>query len=248
MAFLLIVIFSNVSFAQSYKFLPKNSKKLTSEQLQGKRISPTLPAYTQEGIKLDQMQLMKMMSSPEFMAEFYGDKSGAPVAILFRESTDQEREAKLSGMMSRDQTGKWKGKTAPPLVAMTMKEEGFNLAELKGKVVAINFWFIGCKPCLIEIPELNEVVAKYKDQNVVFLSIALDAKNQLIPFLQRTSFDYEVIPDGRSIAKKFDVGGYPTHFLIDQKGKVQFYQKGYHGALVSILDRKIEQLLGTESK
>lgn len=35
-------------------------------------------------------------------------------------------------------------------------------ASLKGKVVVMNFWFIGCKPCVAEMPALNRLVERYR--------------------------------------------------------------------------------------
>lgn len=41
--------------------------------------------------------------------------------------------------------------------------------ELAGKILVINFWFIGCPPCRAEIPDLNEIADQYKDnKDVVF--------------------------------------------------------------------------------
>jgi thiol-disulfide isomerase/thioredoxin len=150
------------------------------------------------------------------------------VALLFREATKREKKAKLAALMARVDNSEWEDKGFP---------------DFKGSVVALNFWFIGCKPCIMEMPELNQLVVKYKEENVKFIAVALDSRDKLVPFLQRMKFDYDIVPDARNLAKKYDVTGYPTHFIIDQKGKVQFYQKGYNGALSIIMDKKSDGLL-----
>mgnify|MGYP001954819145 CR=1 FL=1 len=241
MAFLLALSLNVV--AQSYKFLPKKSHRLTSQEMEGRRISPTLPTYLEDGTSLGSILRMKYMTSPNYRMDLYGDKSGEPVAFVAIEVSEEEAEQRLASMMMRDNTGSWKNKSAPIFAKLDMENLGFNLSETRGKIVVLNFWFIGCMPCLIEIPELNEVVEKYKDQDVVFVALALDEKEQLIPFLQRTPFDYSVIPSARGIAQRYNIEGYPTHLLIDREGKVQYYNKGYNGAVVSILDKKIEGLL-----
>ena len=68
----------------------------------------------------------------------------------------------------------------------------FTLDELKGKVVVINFWFVACKPCVEEIPELNELVEKYEEKDVVFLGFALDNEKRLNSFLEKTPFKYHI--------------------------------------------------------
>jgi len=60
------------------------------------------------------------------------------------------------------------GSDAPDFSAVDMNGNSYSLGILKGKVVVINFWFVECKPCVIEMPELNEIVEKYKSEEVVF--------------------------------------------------------------------------------
>ena len=87
------------------------------------------------------------------------------------------------------------------------------------------------------------MVKKYEGQDVKFIAVALDSRAKLVPFLQRMQFDYDIVPEARNIAKKYGVTGYPTHFIIDQKGKVQFFQTGFNGGLSAIMDNKIAGLL-----
>jgi len=56
-----------------------------------------------------------------------------------------------------------------------------------------NFWFIACKPCIAEIPELNEIHDKYKNnKDVVFASITFDKKDKVEKFLKNTPIKYAV--------------------------------------------------------
>ncbi|QDW28197.1 TlpA family protein disulfide reductase [Pedobacter sp. KBS0701] len=72
-----------------------------------------------------------------------------------------------------------------------MNGNKYDLRDSTGKIFVLNFWFINCPPCKSEIPQLNELVAKYKDnKDVVFLAIALDEKYDLKSFLKSTTFDY----------------------------------------------------------
>jgi thiol-disulfide isomerase/thioredoxin len=107
---------------------------------------------------------------------------------------------------------------------------------LKGTVVVLNFWFIGCKPCQVEIPELNELVEKYKGQNEKFIAFALDDGAALKRFLTRKKFNYDIVAAARNVAATYKLEGYPPHFLIDKEGKAQFFQSGYNGALSTIID------------
>lgn len=50
----------------------------------------------------------------------------------------------------------------------------FELAALRGQVIVLSFWFVGCQPCQAEVPLLNKLVEQFHDQNGVFLAPALD--------------------------------------------------------------------------
>lgn len=246
----LLTIFAQESMAQRYKFLPKDSRMLTAEEVREKRIGLGMPTYLQDGEKLDQLRSMKYLTDPGYDMEVWANESGQPIALVVKEASAEDRERRLNAMIKRMEvsTGPWKDKTAPGFEVMDMEGNTVDLESLKGKVVALNFWFIGCKPCILEMPELNELVEKYKEQDVEFVALALDDKNQLTPFLQRTAFDYQVIPKARTVSRLYEVPSYPSHFLLDREGKVQFFQAGYNGALTTVLDRKIAELLASESK
>ncbi|MDN3581518.1 peroxiredoxin family protein [Mucilaginibacter flavus] len=102
-----------------------------------------------------------------------------------------------------------------------------SLKELRGKIVVLNFWFIGCPACMDEIPALNEVSAKYKNNpNVVFIAVALDTKSYIKKFLAETPFNYQIIDDGGFYAKTYGIGLYPTNLILDKEGKVAMHWVG----------------------
>src|SRR5271154_2822801 len=57
--------------------------------------------------------------------------------------------------------GDVKGKAAPDLRLKDVDGKDVALADLKGKVVFVNFWATWCEPCQIEIPWLIDMQAKY---------------------------------------------------------------------------------------
>lgn len=53
---------------------------------------------------------------------------------------------------------------------LAFDDKTYGEKELSGKIVVMNFWYSKCLPCIKEIPELNKIVAEYKDnKNIVFL-------------------------------------------------------------------------------
>ncbi len=100
-------------------------------------------------------------------------------------------------------------------------------SELKGKVIVTNLWGTWCKPCIAEIPDLNELVEEFGDADgVLFLAIAsppLDTPEKIQNFLEKREFNFrQMMPDSKSIF--FDVTGggtFPTTVVYDKSGSLQ---------------------------
>jgi len=92
----------------------------------------------------------------------------------------------------------------------------------KGKTIILKTWFINCKACVAEFPELNELVENYKQRNdMIFVSLALDSKAELENFLQKKDFEYQVVPNQKEfIDKKLNLQMYPTHIIVDKIGTI----------------------------
>ena len=113
-----------------------------------------------------------------------------------------------------------------------------------GKVVVFNFWFINCPPCKQEIPELNELVEKYKqNKDVVFIAIALDDNYALRDFLRAMPFNYNIIGDGRYYAQKYGVKSYPTHVIVGKDGLIKFSTVGLAANTIHWVDKTIKEVL-----
>ena len=76
---------------------------------------------------------------------------------------------------------------APQISAETFEHGNFDLAELAGQPVVVNFWFPSCPPCRAEMPDLQEAYTEFKDQGVQFVGIqqlGIDSKAAAIAFLE----------------------------------------------------------------
>ncbi len=121
--------------------------------------------------------------------------------------------------------------------------EKFDLKKDNNKIYVINFWFINCPPCKQEIPELNELVEKYKDNtDVVFLAVALDEKYELKQFLKTTPFLYHIV-EGRFYADKYGVQSFPTHVVVGKDGLVKFQTMGLASNTVYWINKTIKESL-----
>lgn len=136
-----------------------------------------------------------------------------------------------------------RGKPSPPLTFKTIAGESYEQTSLAGKIIVINFWFMGCVPCRQEMPALNRLVNEYRGKDVLFLGFATDRAEQLKPaYFAQNRFDFKIIGDAYPIAKSFSVLGYPTTFVVDGQGIVRDMWMGvgfdksepYHKAKLTI--------------
>jgi thiol-disulfide isomerase/thioredoxin len=128
---------------------------------------------------------------------------------------------------------------------VTLDKKKYNLKDLAGKVVVLNFWFINCPPCRMEIPHLNKMTETYKGrEDVIFLAVALDEAYELKNFLKEMPFNYGIVDGGRYIASQYGITSYPTHVVLDKEGKVAFHTSGYGMGTVPWLKKSIDAALG----
>jgi|SRR5690606_12732656 len=134
-----------------------------------------------------------------------------------------EMEPSAVGKMAKDFSGK---------DIMTGKD--FSLQEAQGKYVFIDFWGSWCIPCIELIPSLVGEHAKYKDHDIIFLSVAYDNERDLSKakaIIKEKHMDWVNLWQDRkveenSITAKFDVRAYPTTVIIDPTGKIIYKRDG----------------------
>ena len=118
-----------------------------------------------------------------------------------------------------------------------------NSKDLVGKTLVLNFWFINCPPCQIEIPDLHKLSKTYQtDSSVIFIAVALDQEYKIKDFIKTRPFDYRQISDGSFITNAYGIIGYPTNVIVGPNGKVYFHSTGLGMNTVYWLKKSIEEL------
>jgi peroxiredoxin len=105
----------------------------------------------------------------------------------------------------------------------------FDLSELQGKVVLIDFWATWCGPCVRELPNVKKVYDEYHDRGFDVVGISLDNDaSELRQFLKREEIQWPILFDSdpdhsgweNRLAQKYEVHSIPFTALIDREGKV----------------------------
>jgi cytochrome c biogenesis protein CcmG/thiol:disulfide interchange protein DsbE len=126
-------------------------------------------------------------------------------------------------------------KPAAPFTLTLFDGSRLSLESLRGKAVFLNFWASWCPPCRAEAKDLEAAWLKVKDQNIVYIGVALqDSDENARAFLKEFDVSY---PNGRDesgkIAVDYGVWGIPESFFIDPEGRITYkHTGGIHAALV----------------
>jgi peroxiredoxin len=116
------------------------------------------------------------------------------------------------------------GMTAPTVSVRTLDGRTTSLSELRGKVIVLSFWFIGCPACLSMEPKLNEFKARFTGSDVVFLAMTSDPKEKLENYLKKERFDYLQAADAKYAMSQFSFRGFPKNIVIDKRGKIVYWR------------------------
>jgi thiol-disulfide isomerase/thioredoxin len=127
---------------------------------------------------------------------------------------------------------------APPEIKVSewIDQPPVRLADLKGKVVLLDFWATWCGPCRYTIPKINALYRKYKERGLVVLGLTefegeADGREMtraeetafLRRFKRTQSIGYGfAVEEGKENARAYGVHSIPTAVLIDRRGRVRF--------------------------
>ena len=163
------------------------------------------------------------------------NEQGEPVKELIITSTEEKGDSIIKSFLIGivpthsegnnfnpfDNAEKFIGKKLPFNSLTSIEGELLNTDDLKGKPTLINFWFIKCPPCVVEIPELNAIKEHYGN-SVNFLAITFDPKEEVSVFLKKMKFDFIQVTDAKDEIAKIGNDAYPMTMFLDKNGVVRF--------------------------
>ena len=118
---------------------------------------------------------------------------------------------------------KFENKLIPSLVLTDLDGKEIDLSA-RGKAMMINIWSTTCGPCIVEIPQLNQLKKKY-DTLVQFIGIAPENKQTISSFLERHSFEFDLVCSPKFF-EDFNIDSYPRNLFVDKNGIVVTANEG----------------------
>jgi thiol-disulfide isomerase/thioredoxin len=159
-------------------------------------------------------------SEPAYLREM-----GQSFAKIFEGASDKRlagfSNAIRQSMKSLDKIGK-----EFEITGKTLAGKEFDLKNMKGKVVLVDFWGTWCPPCVAEIPNIVSVYEKYHGKGFEVIGVTQPAKNQddagVSDFLQKQKMPWTciTIEDSLKLIKMHQVNSYPNPILIGPDGRI----------------------------
>lgn len=132
----------------------------------------------------------------------------------------------------------------PAINGETLDGKKIDSAYFHGQLTLISFFYIGCPPCMKEIPVLNKLKDHFKDSRFQILAIAPHAPSVLNRFNEtptgtRESIRYDILPECpednqqgtaprcHTFSRLFGVSAYPTAVLINKRGEILMTIEGF---------------------
>lgn len=123
------------------------------------------------------------------------------------------------------------GNPAPAFTCQNPKGKNLSPAKYKGKVLVIDFWASWCGPCRKEIPNMKKYYEEFKGQDVEFLSVSIDAKEEAWRKAlaeENMAWPQGWVKDaGKEVMSLYQFGGIPFILVIDKEGNI--YKKNVRG-------------------
>ena len=118
-------------------------------------------------------------------------------------------------------------------------------ASLKGKVVFVNFWASWCPPFRAEMPSLNNLYKKLKDDDrFVFLFMNEDEdKKKAIQYLDKNNFIIPLYERSENVPNEIFSGTMPTTIVLNKQGKIVLKHEGMAGYNTDEFIKQLKELL-----
>jgi thiol-disulfide isomerase/thioredoxin len=186
------------------------------------------------------------------MSDRHGDPSCRARALYFRtieaaSEYDVETWRAVFGRLTREYPDSGPSRTAQkyydpgkafgigqafPAFSLTdLEGRPLTLETFKGRILLVDFWATWCPPCVKELPNLQELYKKYKEQGLAVLSLSLDAKPDAVKTFwtkHAMPWDHVLVEGGRdhALPTSLSVSSIPRAFLVGRDGRILENRRG----------------------
>ena len=99
------------------------------------------------------------------------------------------------------------------------------LERFKGKTIFLNFWATWCRPCLAEMPDIENASKILEQENYVFLAASDEDLSKINEFVTKYDYSFQFVHLERSVFD-LDIMALPTTMIIDKNGEIIYNEVG----------------------
>jgi len=157
--------------------------------------------------------------------------------------------AAIVSPLSAGELKRWTGEPRAPAIDL-LRTDGtpLSLAELRGKVVLVNFWATWCAPCVTEMPALQQLRDALGPQGLEVLAVNFqEGPARIDAFVQKLGLSLPVVRDtDGSVAKAWNARIFPASYVVDRSGRIRYGLIGGADWTSPELLSAIRELLGPQ--
>ncbi len=111
---------------------------------------------------------------------------------------------------------------APDFTLNNLEGSEVSLKDFEGKVVFLNFWATWCGPCREEMPSMEGLWQRFKEEDFVILAVDLrESRGEVVSFMKEYGLTFPVLLDSKGeVGSMFGVRAIPTTYLLDSEGRI----------------------------
>jgi peroxiredoxin len=128
---------------------------------------------------------------------------------------------KEKGSSSRFTRPLQEGRPAPDFTFSDLDGREVSLSDFIGKVVLVNIWATWCPPCRDEMPSMQKLYEKFKDEHFEMLAVSIDGEGReaVAPFMEQMNLTFPALLDPKEkIRSLYKITGVPESFIVDREG------------------------------
>jgi uncharacterized protein (TIGR03067 family) len=179
----------------------------------------------------------------EFVRKFDGQEQYHYVAI--EKMLNELAKRELTELKTRAL-----GKPAPEIEGIDLDGRGMTLSQFHGKVVLLSFWATWCRPCMKMVPHEKLLVERLRNKPFELVGVNGDTEPaRLKEGIEKYGITWRSfrnkVGNAKAISEKWNIGGWPTLYLIDQKGIIR--NRWTDTVPPEVLNREVDALIAGKS-
>ncbi len=127
------------------------------------------------------------------------------------------------------------GKKAPDFQLMDLEGNEVQLADFRGQRVLIDFSIINCGFCKLALDHFAKPEFAFASDVTVLYINPVDSNERMEKYVEKVKFPFIVLTGANELVEKYGVFGYPSFFILDEKGTIVDSFAGFHPEKLSVL-------------